>query len=58
MDRKRQLLLNTTDMLKGNINRMCVTDDAEELVRQHKAAMQKLHWIFQDRLFEITGGDN
>ena len=55
MDEKRQKLLNAADMLKGNINRMCVTDDLEELSRQHKAAMRGLHELFLIRLFDITG---
>lgn len=55
MDEKRQKFLNAADMLKGNINRMCVTDNLEELSRQHKAAMRGLHKIFLMRLFDITG---
>lgn len=55
MDKERQKLLNAADTLKGNINRMCVTDDVEELSRQHKAAMRGLHEIFLMRLFDITG---
>lgn len=54
MDEKRQKLLNASDMLKGNINRMCVTDDLEELSRQHKVAMHWLNEIFLMRLFDIT----
>lgn len=34
------------DMLKGNINRMCVTDDVEELNRMYLIANKRLSVIY------------
>ena len=38
----RQKLDNEIDMLKGNINRMCVTDDADELWQMENYALIRL----------------
>lgn len=42
----RQELMNECDMLQGNINRMMVTDDAEELLRMFAFAHKRLGNIF------------
>lgn len=44
---------NTEDMLKGNINRMCVTSDVEELRDMFNYAKRKILHIYDmnyDRL--------
>ena len=42
----QQELMNECDMLQGNINRMMVTDDAEELLRMFAFAHKHLGNIF------------
>lgn len=39
-------LRNEIDMLQGNINRMCVTDDKEELASMLEYANRRLRRIF------------
>lgn len=39
----REEILNEVDMLKGNINRMCVTDDLGELLARYKYACDRLN---------------
>lgn len=34
------------DMLKGNINRMCVSDDSEELMNMYAHAINRLKRIY------------
>lgn len=49
----RQELMNECDMLKGNINRMMVTDDHEELLTQFAYAhdrLGKLFWANRKRI--------
>lgn len=41
----RQKLTTEVDMLKGNIARMCVTDDFNELERMVYFAMRRIHTI-------------
>lgn len=36
------------DMLKGNINRMCVTDDVKELNDMYKSALNRIMNIYAD----------
>ncbi len=41
------------DMLQGNINRMCVTSDIEELQRMYKVAKKRIdeiYWYNEKRL--------
>lgn len=46
MDKERKGLMIECDMLQGNINRMMVTDDAEELLRMFAFAHKRLGNIF------------
>lgn len=39
----RQEITNQVDLLNGNINRMCVTDDLGELLAQYKYACDRLN---------------
>ena len=41
-----QKVYNEMDMLKGNINRMCVTDDQEELFKMYAFACLRLNKIY------------
>lgn len=45
-DKKHNDLMFECDMLQGNINRMMVTDDAEELLRMFAFAHKRLGNIF------------
>ena len=46
IDKERKDLMIECDMLQGNINRMMVTDDAEELLRMFAFAHKRLGNIF------------
>ena len=41
-EQERRLIENECDMLKGNINRMCVTDNIEELYKQSDFARHRI----------------
>ena len=47
------MLMNLADMLQGNINRMMVTDDTEELLNMFMWAERRLHTIYKERLTEL-----
>lgn len=57
----RYKLSNEVDMLKGNIARMCVTDDFNELERMVYFALRRIHTIEDTRremmLIEKYGPD-
>ena len=36
----------TVDMIRGNINRMCVTDDEEELIRMQQVAKKRIDDLY------------
>lgn len=46
MEMTRQQLMNECDMLRGNINRMMVTDDHEELLTMFAYAHKRLGDIY------------
>lgn len=49
-------LMNEADMLRGNINRMMVTDDKNELINMYSFALRRLEKIFRERIdvvFEV-----
>lgn len=55
MDRKK--LDNELDMLKGNINRMCVTDSRDELMTMYAWANKRLNCIMtmnEERLKDVA----
>ena len=41
-EQERRCVENEFDMLKGNINRMCVTDDIKELYKQSDFARHRI----------------
>lgn len=43
----RQEMLIETDLLQGNLNRMCVTKDTEELERMYETAKRRLEKIYE-----------
>ena len=45
--------MNQADMLQGNINRMMVTDDTEELLSMYMWAERRLKTIHKERLKEL-----
>lgn len=46
MNDKMLMNLANVDMLKGNINRMCVTNDIEELDEMHKVAQDMIDALY------------
>lgn len=46
-------LLNEADMLQGNINRMIVTDDKDELLKMYAFALERLGKIYVERAFVL-----
>lgn len=50
-----QKIWNEEDMLKGNINRMCVTDDLEEFERMFEFAKKRILTIYTINLFRLRG---
>lgn len=54
---ERKCIENECDMLKGNINRMCVADDIRELYKQADFArhrLQKIENIAKSRFTDQT----
>ena len=49
----KQLLISLADILQGNINRMMVTYDGEELLILYMWAERIVHTIYKERLNEI-----
>lgn len=57
---KHRETMNEVDMLRGNINRMCVTDDLDELDRMLTVAMcrlSNLYTVNRERILEQKYGD-
>ena len=52
-DKKHKDLMIECDMLQGNVNRMMVTDDAEELLRMFAFAHKRLGNIFWENQIRI-----
>lgn len=52
-----QRLINECDMLKGNINRMMVTDDEKELRQMYEWAERRLQKIHKARIVELNKAD-
>lgn len=50
----KQILINLANMLLGNINRMMVTQDEEELLNMYMWAERRLHTIYKERLKEMA----
>ena len=48
-----QKIWNEEDMLKGNISRMCVTDDMEEFERMFEFAKKRILTIYTINLFRL-----
>lgn len=48
-----QALQNEIDMLKGNINRMAVTDDKEELDVMKQFALMRIEAIYEYRYISL-----
>lgn len=46
-------IFNECDMLEGNINRMCVTDDLEELLAMYAHAKCRLDLIFNGNYLRL-----
>jgi hypothetical protein len=46
-------LIGEAEMLKGNINRMMVTDDKSELLRMYAFVLERLGLIYKERAFAL-----
>jgi len=46
-------LMNEADMLQGNINRMVVTDDKNELINMYSFALKRLDKIYRERVYVL-----
>lgn len=46
------------DMLKGNINRMCVTDDLSEMLDMYEYAQERIDKIYQYNKDRLLGKEN
>lgn len=46
-------LIVEADMLKGNINRMMVTDDKNELINMYSFALRRLEKIYRERVYVL-----
>ena len=46
-------LMNEADMLQGNINRMMVTNDKDELLKMYAFALERLEKIYIERTFVL-----
>lgn len=46
-------LMNEADMLQGNINRMMVTDDKDELLNMFSFALKRLEKIYRERTYVL-----
>ena len=46
-------LLSQADLLKGNINRMMVTDDKTELRKNYSFALERLSKIYRERVYVL-----
>lgn len=47
MIRNREEMLGEVDMLRGNINRICVSDDVEEISQMYHYALTRLEEIMK-----------
>lgn len=45
--RNREEMLGEVDMLRGNINRICVSDDVEEISQMYHYALTRLEEIMK-----------
>ena len=45
--RNREEMLGEIDMLRGNINRICVSDDVEEISQMYHYALTRLEEIMK-----------
>ena len=46
-------LMNEADMLQGNINRIMVTDDKDELLKMYAFALERLGKIYRERIYVL-----
>lgn len=52
-EQKHKETMNSVDMLKGSINRMCVTDDMHELRERYTSAMLGLTELYNVNLQKL-----
>lgn len=57
-ERERKIMFNLVDMLKGEINRMCVTDDLAELDSMALHARKNIEKLQNMRYADLRGQKN
>ena len=57
-ERERKIMFNLVDMLKGEINRMCVTDDLAELDSMALHARKNIEKLQNMRYADLRGKKN
>jgi len=58
IERERKIMFNLVDMLKGEINRMCVTDDLAELDSMALHARKNIEKLQNMRYADLRGKKN
>ncbi len=53
----REEIFFESDMLKGNISRMFVTDDPEELEQMHEFSKKRLEIIYKHNYERLLSGE-
>ena len=56
-DNELNRIRNEKDMLNGNINRMCVVDDSDELLKMYHFANLRIKTIFETCLDKFIEAD-
>lgn len=60
-DEELNKIRNERDMLRGNLNRMCVSDDIDELIKMYHYAESRIQHIFDiciDRFIDDKESEN
>lgn len=52
--RNREEMLGEIDMLRGNINRICVSDDVEEISQMYHYALTRLEEIMKYNVRQVV----
>lgn len=58
MNKERQKLNNLRDMLDGELNRIMVSDDLDELLKMLMYARENVTKLYELRIIELRGRKN
>lgn len=56
-DKQYRRICMEEDLLRGNINRMCVADDMQECAMMHYYAIQRINIIFKTAMTRFEEGE-